>query len=361
MKNDFLSQFRNISRDFILFILPVAVIFLAIPYAIRLFLPFAAGGVIFILAKPLNKIFLKRLPKGISAFLSLFLTGLAFFLIIRLVLSTLLSELYSFSDNFSSLFSIAEKTTSDIYVKITGLSRKVPASIRYIPDFRSISSDITNAVISKLTELVSKITALLVSVAKNIPSLLIGTFTAVLTAFFLLKDGNLISDFFRRLLGDKAFFSLRNYKASIGTTLIQYLKAQLIIEGIIAAVLFSGLIILKVKYAFLLAFIIAIVDAVPILGTGTILLPWAAILLLSGNASLGWGLIALYGVCIITRQLCEPEIVGKRLGIHPLATIVSLYISIKLFGFWGILIGPFSALFLKSRLSLYPYDEKSNF
>ena len=69
---------------------------------------------------------------------------------------------------------------------------------------------------------------------------------------------------------------------------------------------------------------------------------------LSGKASLGWGLLLLYGIALLTRQLCEPKIIGKELGIHPLATIFALYTGMKLFGVFGLILGPLAAIFIKS-------------
>ena len=111
--------------------------------------------------------------------------------------------------------------------------------------------------------------------------------------------------------------------------------------------IFIGLSLLRVNYALLVALLVAIVDIFPILGTGTILIPWAVFALVSGNVGLGSGLLILYGVSLIVRQVLEPKIVGNSIGLHPLATLAAVYLGIKFTGFLGIFIGPIVALCIK--------------
>ena len=111
--------------------------------------------------------------------------------------------------------------------------------------------------------------------------------------------------------------------------------------------IFVGLSILGVNYSLLIAILIAVVDILPILGTGTILIPWALFSFVSGNVGLASGLLILYGVVLIIRQLVEPKIVGGSIGLHPLATLAAVYIGIRFVGFTGIFIGPIVALCIK--------------
>ena len=187
--------------------------------------------------------------------------------------------------------------------------------------------------------------------------MLISLFAAVFTSFFLLKENRQYFSFFKSFFGEKVCDFFVRIKKSFLVVTLSYLKAQLIIEGIIFGVLLAGFFILKVDYAFLLAVITALVDAVPIFGTGTVLIPLSLFNFLSAENTLGWGLLVLYGTTLLVRQLCEPKIVGNKLGIHPLATIFSLYAGMKLFGFFGLLFGPLCAIFVKNLI--FP-GEKTN-
>ena len=204
---------------------------------------------------------------------------------------------------------------------------------------------------TQLLEILSKFSVSLLSFAKNIPSMLIAVFASVFTAFFLLKDDSLFRSSFRKFFGGKACLRLAEIKNSFSDVTFSYLKAQLIIESIIFAVLFIGFLFLRVNYALILAFFTAIIDAIPILGTGTVLIPMSIFYFISGNTASGWGLLVLYGIAILVRQLIEPKIVGNRLGIHPLLTIFSIYTGLKLFGVAGLIFGPITAILIKNLLS----------
>ena len=113
-----------------------------------------------------------------------------------------------------------------------------------------------------------------------------------------------------------------------------------ILCGLILTVVGIGFLILRIPYGLLWAALIALVDAVPVLGTGTVLLPWALLSFFSGEASLGCGLLILYGVITLVRQLLEPRLIGHGLGLHPLLTLYGMLLSLQLFGVLGMLLTP---------------------
>ena len=96
-----------------------------------------------------------------------------------------------------------------------------------------------------------------------------------------------------------------------------------------------------------MAIVISVVDILPILGTGTVLVPWAIFAFLTSSTPLGVGLLFLYAVTLVVRQLAEPRIVGGAIGVHPLATLASVYLGLRFLGFIGIFIGPMTALLLR--------------
>jgi sporulation integral membrane protein YtvI len=124
-------------------------------------------------------------------------------------------------------------------------------------------------------------------------------------------------------------------KAGVG-----FLKAQVILSLVTFIMAMAGLSILGVKYTGLLSILIVIVDILPILGTGSVLVPWAVIAILQDNNFLGIGLIILFLVITVVRRVIEPKIYSQSLGISPLASLVSMYIGLKLLGLAGIFIGP---------------------
>ena len=122
--------------------------------------------------------------------------------------------------------------------------------------------------------------------------------------------------------------------------------------------LLIGFLILGVDYAFLLALIIAVLDMLPVLGVGTVLIPWALVALLQKNFYLGFGLVILYLVMLVLRQIAEPKLLGKSLGLHPLLTLFASYAGFRLFGFLGMLAGPVVATLIKNALPAVHFSEK---
>ena len=118
---------------------------------------------------------------------------------------------------------------------------------------------------------------------------------------------------------------------------------MLIMLFIVFIMLILGFWLLDVKYFILLAFLISLIDMLPILGVGTVLAPWGIYSLLTGNTVKGLGLIALYIIILTTRQFIEPRIIGKKVGLSPLVTLIAVYVGLKAFGIPGVIFAPFVA------------------
>ena len=108
---------------------------------------------------------------------------------------------------------------------------------------------------------------------------------------------------------------------------------------------------MNVKYPLLMAIVIGFVDALPILGSGTIMVPWAVISALNGDIKLGIAIVVLWIIMSIVRQFLEPKIVSGKIGIHPIFTLIAMYTGFKLIGIMGMLVGPIVLIILKSIIS----------
>jgi predicted PurR-regulated permease PerM len=143
---------------------------------------------------------------------------------------------------------------------------------------------------------------------------------------------------------------LREARRRIRAAFGGWIKAQLKMMGIVFLLLTAGLWILKVEYALLFGGIISLLDALPVLGTGTVLIPWALISFLQDHAPLGFGLLTLYGVSALIRMVLEPRLVGRHLGLHPLLTLMAFYAGCRLFGLPGMIGFPLLALICRQLL-----------
>lgn len=138
---------------------------------------------------------------------------------------------------------------------------------------------------------------------------------------------------------------------SVRRALGGWFRAQLKLMGVTFLLLTVGLLLLRVDSPLLLAVLISVLDALPVFGTGTVLIPWAVVSILSGNMGLGLGLLGLYGAAALTRNVLEPKVLGATLGLSPLLTLVAIYAGWRLFGLWGMIGLPMGAMVLSQLVA----------
>ncbi len=189
--------------------------------------------------------------------------------------------------------------------------------------------------------------------AKKLPSAIFVTVVTVISCFYFSMDVDLVHKFIKSYLPEKTQKHIAFFKKRVLSALKKYLKAYLVIFIITFFELLAGFLILRVNYAILLALAVALVDVLPIFGTGTVLIPWAIVSLITKNYYLGFGLLLLYLAITVARQAIEPKIVGKSMGIHPLLTLVAMYLGFKLFGFLGLVLSPMFITILFSKSEEY--------
>ena len=131
-----------------------------------------------------------------------------------------------------------------------------------------------------------------------------------------------------------------------------YFKAQLVLMTMTFLIFSIGLVIIDVQFPLLIAFIIAILDIVPILGSGIIMIPWVIVSLIAGNSQKALGLAIVYVVCTLIRQFIEPKITGDKIGIRPLYTFIATILGSLIFGPVGIILGPIVAVIIKSIIDI---------
>lgn len=191
------------------------------------------------------------------------------------------------------------------------------------------------------------------SIVKEIPSVLVATLVAVVASCFTAAEYDRLVGFLKRQVKPRYRDALSKSKAILFSTLSKLLKAYGTIMLITFVEISLGLYILKLigifdnQYIFLIAAITAVVDIVPVLGTGTVIIPWAVYSLLNGSYSFAIGLVVIYIVVLIIRQIIEPKLVADQLGLPPVLTIAAMYIGTQLFGFIGLFLLPITLIMLK--------------
>ncbi len=184
----------------------------------------------------------------------------------------------------------------------------------------------------------------------RVPSMLLFAVITIIASVYFALDLGGINRALRSLLPER----MRRAVDRIGEALLHgaavYLRSYTVLFFITLGLTLVGLLLLGVRYALLVAFLIAAVDLLPILGVGSVLCPWACVSFLLGRTALGIGLLALWLLVTVVRQTVEPRLLGGRLGLHPLLTLFAMYAGLKLFGIMGMLLAPIAAASVKSLL-----------
>jgi len=205
-----------------------------------------------------------------------------------------------------------------------------------------IVSTIGGAVMNFSVNIVSWAT----SVGTKLPGAMLAAVICVIATIFTTADYTRVVGKMMQLLPLKARHAVQTAKKAFLVIVGRYLKSYMLILLITFSEIFIGLMIIGFKNAAIIALAIAVFDILPIVGSGMVLLPWTIVTFIQGNTGAGIGLAVLYVIVIVVRQVIEPKIVGKQVGLHPLLTLLCMWLGLKLFGGIGMFILPISLLII---------------
>lgn len=229
----------------------------------------------------------------------------------------------------------------------TGLTR---SSKNVSPELSQNISSVVNGLSAELMKVSHYATRLLTfakSLLTGLPRVLLGIAVTILSACFFSMDYERIRDFLLRQLPEKYQDMAVEIKLFFFRSVGKMLRAYAFLMLLTFIELAFGLMLLRIPNAILIAVVIAAVDILPVLGTGTVMVPWAIITLLFGNIPLAVGLAVLYAVITTVRTILEPKVVGDRIGLYPLITLFSIFLGLKFAGVAGIFLFPLIALIVK--------------
>lgn len=230
------------------------------------------------------------------------------------------------------------------------------------PAFAMSVGELLDLLSSAMGDLVSGLsTSLLAAITgqlKRLPLFLIGFVFMIVSSFYIGMDYRRVTGFLMRQVPRRFRSLILEIKDFLVSCLGRVIRAYLIIMLVTSAELALGLWALRVEGFWKIALLIAVLDILPIIGSGSVLVPWGVYHLAGGNAPLGIGLLILYGVIAVVRNIVEPRIVGDQLGLHPVVTLSAMYFGLRVLGFAGIFIAPVAALLIrylneKGRMRLY--------
>ncbi len=284
-----------------------------------------------------------RFKRGFS---SVIFTALLLFLLcglLFLLVSQLLTEAYLFLQQFPLLIQSASEAIQHLQNALLNFRENLPPQARsMLQEFR-----FSIAGLPLFETLTQRLMDFAHSVASVLPSLGLFCITTVLAIFFISCHYPAVISFLRKQLPLSLQQKTAGLRSSITTTLLYWLKAQLLLFLITFCELFVGLSILKIEFSLLLAALIAVVDALPVFGTGTVLIPWSAVELLLGHSSQALGLFLLYVITLCVRNFLEPKLIASQVALPPIATLMAMYIGFSAFGLSGMILFPVLLLLLK--------------
>lgn len=325
-----------ISKLMIIFIL--VLIYIIIAKSLVLLLPFIFGWIISIIVEPMVVFLNKKLRiyRGISSFISIITFVLVAGLLISSLGGLLISELTKLSNRLPDLSLKANDFISYIDDKFQSFYINIPPNVA-----KSIYETLHNF-LNSLTKHIGVLATSTINFVTAIPNFLLFILFTLLSAFFISKDKEKIYKFIGLHIPNKVFKNnkFKILKEDLVFALLGYIKAQLILMCITFLESAIGLSIIGVNYAILIALVVSLVDALPVLGSGSIYIPWIIVKLLGKDYSAALFLLILYLTVTIVRQTLEPKILSTQIGLYPLVTLMSIYIGIRLFGFIGIILGP---------------------
>lgn len=333
------------------------IVYLGFKYALGILLPFALAWAFAQLVKPIAAWLSKKakIPYKICCvfFMLLLLGALVYALF--LIGNRAFSELRNFLESLADENSDVRLFIAEAVDFIKNLSEHLPFASRLEAQFGDgfgdkIDAFVYDTINSYLSSLGSKIPNLIASIALSLPEIIVFLTVMILSSFYFCFDRGELGAFFARAFPSVFGEKFTGFRSKLKTSFGGYLRAYMILFLLTLAEVFVGLSVLRVKYSFLLSLFIALIDILPILGVGSVLIPWAIFEIMMKNMRMGLGLLILYGVVLIIRQIVEPKLISKGIGIHPLAAVVSIYAGLRLFGIVGMILGPFAALLIKNLL-----------
>ena len=334
------TKLRNIEALVISALGALAALYIGAKYLFPLALPFLIGWAVAFLVRPIARKIGEGLhlpTKPIRVFFALLFTVgvlslLGFFLFRVLSEAIRLTRDLATSDAFSrllvSLFAPLEKLFPD----------------GALGGFEEGAKD---ALTSLLSTLAQSVAALFGKVAGAIPELLLFLLISVISSVYFSIDLENINQKTLKILPRRVGEWLVRFKDGFLKTAIRYLYSYLILGLITFSIMTLAFVLFGVEYALALALLVALLDALPVIGVGTVLVPWGVVRLLLGDTRLGVSLLILFVFNAILRQFIEPKIIGDSLGISPILSLVLLYVSYRVFGLFGVVLIPLFTVILR--------------
>lgn len=315
--------------DFLYYSFVFVLIYFLLRVAIDYLFPFIIGGIIAVASR---KICEKRLRKNVSLF-SVF-TVIFIYIVLAVLITSLIIFIYSNKQGIANFLSDTGerliKMLSDFAMKgkKLGITKK----------------DINTSAQKIITDTVSKISKSIAGFAVSISKILLDAFVVIASSIYIAKDYTKLKEVIKNLIGNKRYTKITEITAVGYQAVKKLLSGYVLLFFLTFLELSAVFIILRIQFPVFLAFLVAFVDILPILGVGTVLIPWAIAEFLSRNVFLGSAFLISYLIITVVRAFLEPHIIGKKFNINPLFTLLLIFVGLKFGGFIGVITVPVAVI-----------------
>ena len=330
----------------------IILIFLALYLGIKLsvfYMPFLIAFIIYLLIEPLIKFFMKKMK------LNRKLSSIIIFLIIfSIIIGGVVWGIVSLVSEATNLLEMLNLYINKAYTQIQeNISKINIEKLSISKDILELFKNSSQEILVKISNWMTNFLTKFINVITSIPTISIYIAITIMSLYFMCTDKIYMLDFLEHHMPQKWVQKIGKHIREITSSLGGYLKAEAILIIISFIISLIGLYVFKIfgmniKYPLLIALGIGFVDALPILGSGAVMVPWAVISALNGDIKLGISIVVLWIIMSIVRQFLEPKIVSGKIGIHPIFTLIAMYTGFKLIGVMGMLVGPIVLIILKS-------------
>ncbi|MBQ7821333.1 MAG: sporulation integral membrane protein YtvI [Clostridia bacterium] len=315
----------------------VLIVCLIFKYLLGLLLPFIIGFAVASLLNPTVRKISKRLSLS-KKFVS-FVAVLLFYATVGTLVSVICVKLFVaagkafgylpdfYSETIAPMLAGFFEFVSDIVARFDNSA---------VSEYGTLFSDAQLSLGTAISALSSKAVGFISGVVANMPMFVLEIVLTVISTFFFAADYAFITDFLLSLIPWSARERLFEIKRCTGSVLFKYCRSYLLIFFVTFGELFLGLTVAGAQNPAASALLIAMFDILPIVGIGFILVPWGVIRIITGQIRFGVILLVVYAVMTVVRNIIEPKIVGKEVGLHPALTLIAMFVGTRLFGLVGL-------------------------
>lgn len=330
----------------------VVAVWLGVKILLPVGLPFLFGWLLSRMSTPATKRIANRvkLPYAVISFACLSVLAALLVLLLWLVAQAVLYEIELLAQKLPQLLSSLSQPLKLLEQRLLIFAQRLPDGIgiavqQWVEKLFAGSS----VVLSSASQWLLGVATGIIS---KVPDLFLFLLTMVLSAYLFAAQTPNIKYFFEKHVPPQWFQKLKTVTARLKLAFGGYLKTQMKLSLVTFCIVLVGLLLLRRRNALLLAALTALIDALPIFGAGTILIPWSIFSFLSGKSGIAAGLLMTYAAAALTRAVLEPRILGKQIGLSPLLTLIALYAGYRLCGFVGMILFPVAAILTKQLYDL---------